>query len=60
MLPIKPCMSAGAARSPAGAVLNLLQQPFDDTRTCVFRWVERCRISRPLPEPVADLEPNLR
>jgi hypothetical protein len=34
----------GAARSPAEAVLNLLQQPFDDTRTGVYRWVERCRI----------------
>jgi hypothetical protein len=29
----------GAARSPTEAVHNLLQQPFDDTRTGVYRWV---------------------
>lgn len=30
---------AGAARTPAEAVWQLLQQPFDETRTGVYRWV---------------------
>jgi hypothetical protein len=34
----------GAARSPAEAVLNLLQQPFDDTRTGVYRCAQRRRL----------------
>lgn len=30
---------AGGARTPAEAVWQLLQQPFDETRTGVYRWV---------------------
>jgi hypothetical protein len=33
---------AGGARTPAEAVWQLLQQPFDETRTGVYRWARHC------------------
>lgn len=35
---------AGGARTPAEAVWQLLQQPFDETRTGVYRWAQDFRV----------------